>query len=329
MHYLIVDIRPWDKAYAIAALEGGADAVIVPDGYDTVVKELGLLDVIPERHFCERFHELDIEPGGLDGVVEAICQRGEREVLAVTDSLDLVSLENLVARNNRFFLRVRSSGEVVAAANLLDGGVYGFVLSPQSESDIKEVVHALRGHEPDVDLVDGEVTGVETAGVGFRAFVDTTCLMSNDQGMLIGNTTHGYFLVLSESFENPYTGKRPFRVNAGGLHAYTLKPGDLTQYLSELVIGEPVLIVDTGGSSEASRVGRVKIERRPLLLVRACYEQTHISHYFQNASTVHVLANGKPTPVTQLRIGDRVRMCVRGLEGRHYGMKIDETVVEK
>ena len=329
MHHLIVDIRPWDKALAIAAIEGGADAVIVPDTHETDVRELGLLDVIPERQFCERFQELDLGPSGLDSVVDAICQRGEREVLVVTPSLDLVSLENLVARNNRFFVRVRTLGEVVAAANLLDRGVYGFVLSPHSESDVRDVVHVLRGHEPALDLVDGKVTGVEAAGIGFRAFVDTPCLMSNDQGMLVGNTTHGYFLVLSESFENPYTGKRPFRVNAGGVHAYTLKPGDLTQYLSELVIGEPILIVDTGGSSEASIVGRVKIERRPLLLVRACHEHTHISHFFQNASTVYVLANGKPTPVTQLRVGDRVRLCVRGLEGRHFGMKIDETVVEK
>ena len=45
------------------------------------------------------------------------------------------------------------------------------------------------------------------------------------EGILVGNTASGFFLVHSESIDNPYVASRPFRGNAGAVHAYTLAPG--------------------------------------------------------------------------------------------------------
>ena len=76
--------------------------------------------------------------------------------------------------------------------------------------------------------------------MGDRVCVDTCTQMEPGQGMLVGNTTEGFLLVHSESIENPYVAARPFRVNAGAVHAYALCPGGRTRYLSELKAGDEV-----------------------------------------------------------------------------------------
>ena len=62
---------------------------------------------------------------------------------------------------------------------------------------------------------------------------------------------------------------RPFRVNAGAVHAYVLLPEGKTKYLSELKAGDEVLVVRHDGATSVAYVGRNKIERRPLMLVEA------------------------------------------------------------
>ena len=56
--------------------------------------------------------------------------------------------------------------------------------------------------------------------MGDRACLDTCTQMSPGEGMLVGNTASGFFLIHSESIENPYVAARPFRVNAGAVDAY-------------------------------------------------------------------------------------------------------------
>jgi len=75
--------------------------------------------------------------------------------------------------------------------------------------------------------------------------VDTASLMVPGEGMLIGSQSNGLFLVHSESEESPYVAARPFRVNAGAVHAY-IRVGEKTRYLSELSAGDDVLVIDSG-----------------------------------------------------------------------------------
>lgn len=97
-------------------------------------------------------------------------------------------------------------------------------------------------------------------------------MMDVGEGMLVGSYSQGLFLVHSESLESEYVASRPFRVNAGPVQAYVMIPGGRTKYLSELETGDEVLIVDRNGRSRTAVVGRVKIEKRPLILVEAEYE---------------------------------------------------------
>lgn len=56
-----------------------------------------------------------------------------------------------------------------------------------------------------------------------------------------------------------YIGSRPFRVNAGPVHAYLQAPDERTSYLSELKTGSPVLVVGANGKTRSAVVGRCKV----------------------------------------------------------------------
>jgi 3-dehydroquinate synthase class II len=65
--------------------------------------------------------------------------------------------------------------------------------------------------------------------------------------------------------ESQYINSRPFRVNAGAVHAYVQAPGGKTAYLSELKSGAEVLVADAAGRAKTAVVGRCKIETRPMV----------------------------------------------------------------
>jgi 3-dehydroquinate synthase II len=147
--------------------------------------------------------------------------------------------------------------------------------------------------------------------------------------MLIGNASDAFFLVQSESEENPYVAARPFRVNAGPVHAYVLGPDGKTKYLSELEAGDEVMIVDHNGNTEIANVGRCKIEKRPLILVVAEGGNKQISTILQNAETIRLVQpGGKSISVVSLKEGTEI-LVRNEAGGRHFGMKIEETLQEK
>ncbi|GIL94034.1 hypothetical protein Vretimale_370 [Volvox reticuliferus] len=112
-----------------------------------------------------------------------------------------------------------------------------------------------------------KVVGVRQLGLGDRACVDLAGLMQPGEGLLVGSFARCLALVHSECGESQYIASRPFRVNAGPVHAYVLCPRGRTRYLSELSSGMEVVVADPAGRCRTAVVGRVKIERRPLVFV--------------------------------------------------------------
>ena len=148
--------------------------------------------------------------------------------------------------------------------------------------------------------------------------------------MLVGNHARGFFLVHGEIADTEFVNARPFRVNAGAVHSYTLRAGNKTAYLSELKSGESVMIVDWEGHTRVTRVGRVKIETRPMLLVEATSGDETISAIIQNAETICLVnEDGKQTSVSKLQVGDKVMAHLTGERGRHFGKNIEENIIEK
>ena len=180
-----------------------------------------------------------------------------------------------------------------------------------------------------IPLEAAEIIEVRSAGMGDRVCVDTCTAMNAGEGMLVGNASSALFLVHAESISNPYVSPRPFRVNAGPVHAYTRVPGGKTKYLSELSAGDPVLVVDFKGVVTTGTVGRLKIEKRPLMLVTAAVGKREVTTILQNAETIRLTdPDGAAISVVNLAPGDKVLVAVEE-GGRHFGMKIEETITEK
>ncbi|XP_020521591.1 uncharacterized protein LOC18422409 isoform X5 [Amborella trichopoda] len=157
----------------------------------------------------------------------------------------------------------------------------------------------------------------------------------------VGSYARGLLLVHSECLASSYISSRPFRVNAGPVHAYVAVPGGKTCYLSELQSGKEVIVVDLNGRQRTAVVGRVKIETRPLILVEAKLQiddsddKTKYSILLQNAETVGLVCpfqvgkhNMSAIPVTTLKVGDEVLLRVQG-GARHTGIEIQEFIIEK
>ncbi|MFS7929336.1 putative 3-dehydroquinate synthase II [Helianthus anomalus] len=173
-------------------------------------------------------------------------------------------------------------------------------------------------------------------GMGDRVCVDICSLMKPGEGVLVRSFARGLFLVHSECSESNYIASRPFRVNAGPVHAYVAIPDGKTCYLSELKTGKEIFVVDQNGIQRTAVVGRVKIETRSLVIVTAKVdsdEETCYSILLQNAETVGFVPPNKGNeataiPVTSLKVGDQVLLKLQG-GARHTGIEIQEFIIEK
>jgi 3-dehydroquinate synthase II len=138
------------------------------------------------------------------------------------------------------------------------------------------------------------------------------------------------FLVHNESVGSSFTSPRPFRVNAGAVYCYTSLSDGTTKYLSELEAGVEILVVSKDGTSRKSTVGRSKIESRPMKLIKAQINDSNGTVILQNAETIRLISkNNKLVSVTELKVGDEVLAYTRTSSGRHFGMPVDEFILEK
>ncbi|MFB0544725.1 MAG: 3-dehydroquinate synthase II, partial [Asgard group archaeon] len=111
---------------------------------------------------------------------------------------------------------------------------------------------------------------------------------------------------------------------------YILMANGKTKYLSEIASGDEVLVVDADGATRTAIVGRSKIEKRPLLLIKAKVGDFEMSTLCQNAETIRLVTKNKdPIAVTELKDGDEVLVHLAG-SARHFGMAVEEeTIIEK
>ncbi|MFV2040780.1 MAG: 3-dehydroquinate synthase II, partial [Candidatus Hydrothermarchaeales archaeon] len=188
--------------------------------------------------------------------------------------------------------------------------------------------HRAAGSET-LDIKVGTVKTIKPVVMGDRVCIDTASLLSIGEGMLIGSQANGLFLVHSESLESEYVASRPFRVNAGAVHAYVLVPGGKTKYLSDLVAGDEVLAVDSEGRTRTVVVGRVKIEKRPLMLVEVESDGKTFKTLLQNAETINLVEKeGRPISISKLKVGDEILLYTKDV-GRHFGMEVEESLIER
>lgn len=228
-----------------------------------------------------------------------------------------------------------ASGTIITMADDLEEAeiIYGVlehgsdgVLLPGRQVGDASALRQVADSAPDpVSLEKLTVVSTKHVGMGDRACVDTCTYLGKDEGILVGSTSKGMVLCVSETHPLPYMPTRPFRVNAGAIHSYTLGAGGRTRYLSELTAGDQVTAVRTDGTTRLVTVGRVKIESRPLISVDAVSDDGRpVNLILQHDWHVRVL--GPESIVlnsTELRPGHKI-LGHLPVADRHVGYPIAE-----
>ncbi len=330
MRKIWVRVDPWNKKMVTTALEGGADGILVPQGFSEKVKALGRIQTISEDGDLKLGEDVvfySIKSGEDEDKIVKLSQ--DKRVILQCSDWTIIPLENLIAKGAEVIAQVRNLEEAQTAFSILEKGVEHILFHSNDAVELKKVLSWLHSEGDKISLQAAEIVEISPVGMGDRVCVDSCTSMTMGQGMLVGNSSSALFLVHSESIINPYVTPRPFRVNAGAVHAYTRVPGGKTRYLSELSAGDQVLIVDFKGNTTTGIVGRLKIEKRPLMLVKAVIGDKQISSIVQNAETIRLTdPQGKALSVVSLVPGDKVLAAVEE-GGRHFGLKIEESITEK
>ena len=267
-----------------------------------------------------------------EAFAEEVAQEAEYTIVIGTD-WEIIPLENLIARigeETELVAGVQTAQEAETAYETLELGADAVLLDTDNPDEIRETVEVRDevGRE-ELDLQWAEVTDIEQTGSADRVCIDTGSLMEHDEGMLVGSMSRGLFFVHAETAESPYVASRPFRVNAGAVHAYARTPGGETSYLSELGSGDEVQVVDTDGNTREAIVGRSKIEKRPMFRIQAETEGgDRVETLLQNAETIKVHTHEGRTAVTDLEAGDDILIYYEET-ARHFGEAVEESIIEK
>ncbi|MDE5833415.1 MAG: 3-dehydroquinate synthase II family protein [Desulfovibrio sp.] len=317
---------PFNKSDVTMALESGADGVIVPGERADMVAGLSRCQVI-------RDEDVAFAPIGSKTDEEDFLKRlraGEKLVLA--EGWEIIPVENLLAQSDAIMAEAANAERAKLAAGILERGVAAVVIPGAAIGELKKIVADCKTARENMNLAVAKITRVERAGLGHRVCLDTMSILRRGQGMLVGNSSAFTFLVHAETERNEYVAARPFRVNAGAVHAYVILPENRSAYLGELKAGDELLAVDADGKTSVVTLGRVKIEIRPMLLIEAEIatgdEKIKGSIFLQNAETIRLTApGGIPVSVVALKPGDEV-LCRLDQPGRHFGMAVKEDIRE-
>ncbi len=244
----------------------------------------------------------------------------------------IIPLENLIAKakgRSKLLARTTSFDESRVALSTLELGADGIALASQDTNEILKTRDLVIGDSEDIALSTARVTAIKLIGTGSRVCVDTTEILEAGEGLLTGSSSQALFLMEGEVHPNPHVNSRPFRVNAGPVSSYVLTENGKTRYLSELSAGETVLLIHKSGRTRSVDIARVKIERRPMILVEANIGNRKLTTIVQNAETVRLVTRDGSKPVSEIKPGDEVLVRLEEV-GRHFGTSVSgEMIIEK
>jgi len=269
----------------------------------------------------------------LDRALDAALKHDHKFVVVDCTNWKIIPLENLIGefrrKHRKIYAFMKTEGDIKLSFSILEKGVDGVVIPFSSLGVAKQLLARPDGRR--VTLGKAKIKRIVDVGDGERVCIDTASQLSKGEGMLIGSKASFFFLVHSETIPTEYIPTRPFRVNAGALHSYILGGDGKTRYLSELQAGDKVELVDSEGQKRDAIVGRIKMERRPLIMVEAECDGQEGTAMLQNAETIRLVRpNGTPVSVTDAKVGDEILVHIAGQsKARHFGGEVDEFIVER
>ena len=285
-----------------------------------------------------------VDVGNSDGQAKARSMSGSVEwILLELGEWKMIPIENIIAACDgvptKVAARISSPEQVLGAAFALQIGVDAILVSEdilptaliaksqrgENSEDVENLVQT-----GNVSLTEIEIIEVKEGGIGDRVCVDLTSLLEIGEGMLVGSSAASMVMVHGETVESEFVPTRPFRVNAGAAHSYILMADGSTSYLSEVSMGDEVMVVNSDGGSRAATVGRVKIEKRPFILFRWKDENNNeAGALLQQAETVRLVSSSTQlVSITEL-VKETILLGWTGGVGRHIGTPISAKVTEK
>ena len=261
------------------------------------------------------------------------------------ENWSMIPIENIIAAcagsPTKVAALLRSPAEAQGAAFALEIGVDALVVIPDQvmidsasiaksqRGELVENTNIVKDYE-EIKLQPLLITNIEPGGLSDRYCIDLTSLLEVGEGMLIGSSSSCMALVHGETLTSDYVPPRPFRVNAGPPHAYIVMANRTTKYLSELKAGDEILIVSSSERCRPATVGRLKIERRPMLLFTVRNKNDKEAQMFtQQAETVRLVSTEKENiAVTDLTIGQYI-LGWSDPDARHIGAAVPSQVVER
>ena len=285
-----------------------------------------------------------VDVSNSEGQSKARAMAGSVEwILLDLGEWKMIPIENIIAACDggptKVAARISSPEQVLGAAFALQIGVDALLVDEKTLQTAL-IAKSQRG-EVTIDAIDEtdneelelshlEVIEVSEGGVGDRVCVDLTSLLEPGEGMIVGSSSKSMVLVHGETVESEFVPTRPFRVNAGASHSYIMMADGSTSYLSELKMGDEVLVVNSKGDSRTCVTGRVKIEKRPFILFRWKNENDNEAGVLlQQAETVRLISESRGlVSVTELVPGMKL-LGWNGGAGRHVGQTISAEVDER
>ena len=259
-------------------------------------------------------------------------------VLVRCSDWTMIPLENLVAASRgsgtRIAVAITNEVDLAGAAFALEHGVDAILVTDDLWEAAREMAESRESSGDSSDsapasVATAAITSIESGGVGERVCIDLIERLDDGEGIAIGSVAEVLCLVHGETVPSDYVPTRPFRVNAGAVHSYALMADGSTRYLSELSAGEDVAIVSSDGSRRSATIGRLKIERRPFLLVRYLSGDSEGQIIAQQAETVRLVTpSGGQISITDAAAGDEISiLCDQRM--RHMGIALEGGMVEK
>jgi 3-dehydroquinate synthase II len=253
----------------------------------------------------------------------------------------MIPLENLVSisrgTGTKISVAIDKIIDLNGAAFALEHGVDAILLQ-SSNSEIwkvaieiaskKELIISNTSTSIDMDI--GKIFSIDSSGIGERVCVDLIERLDTGEGLVIGSNSSLLALVHGETIESQFVPSRPFRVNAGSVHSYVLMSDNSTRYLSELKAGDEVAVISSFGEIRKCIIGRLKIERRPFIIIRFKTENEEVGQVIlQQAETVRLIDKfGNALSVTDLKIGDEIIIRKQN-QMRHIGKALEGEMNEK
>ncbi|MEE2629495.1 MAG: 3-dehydroquinate synthase II [Candidatus Thermoplasmatota archaeon] len=250
----------------------------------------------------------------------------------------MIPLENLVATSRgsgtRIAAAVNQEIDLNGAVFALDHGVDAILV----EFDLLEAAILAASEKAPVEYTENEqksrvqsakITSIESGGVGERVCIDLTVRLQEGQGIATGSVSQLLCIVHGETLSNEFVPPRPFRVNAGAIHSYALMADGKTKYLSELNSGDEIAVLSSEGIVGKAAIGRLKIEKRPLMIIRFEVGEVKSQIIAQQAETVRLIApEGGVLPITSAALGDNITVFSDN-RVRHIGQPLEGRVNER